>query len=334
MSKEYKCEFCGNFQSTKGNLDRHQRTKKNCIEIQKAKGLQVKEPVTKCHYCNKEFNIVSIKAHSEICSGKKEQTIINNNVNPIINVGDNNGNIDIHIQNTIQNITLDFTKFFTDQKVAEIFQEYKSEHALEQMRGLAKFIIEKMLLLEEAPGYYLKDGMRNIFAYDSENGIKYDDKGDLLRKKIKDGATDQINIIVDGIIQNYSSINSKKSKATVQDMKDFKKEVEDLDIEKKLMTRIKSEYTIKNKEERLQKINNLKDTKNKIKEKSEEVDRLKKIDQDRINKIKQYKFNMDNDRKDCVLSKGHDNEPLSFTDKPILEELGLRYTDFFIEELM
>jgi hypothetical protein len=329
-SRDFKCEYCSTFHTTRGNLEKHQRTTKKCIEIQKARGLNVKDPVTKCPYCNKDYSLLNIKRHIDSCVIKSSHpTQINNT-----NIGDNNGDINIqNIQNNITNITLDFGNFFTDEKVTEIFQEYKSEHALEQMKGLAKFIIEKVLLLEGAPGYYVRDAMRNIFAYDTENGIKYDDKGELLRKKINDGASDHINDIVDKIIHNFSSLTGKKNEETVEDMKDFKKDIRELNTTTKLMTSIKKDYGCKNKEQRVERINKIKDSKNKVKVKVSDAEKIKKIDEERQLKIKFYKFNLDKDRKDHVLSKGTNNEPLSFTDKPLLEELNLKYTDFFLEDL-
>jgi hypothetical protein len=91
-SKEYKCEFCGDFSSTKSSLERHQKIKMKCIEIQKTMGLQVKDPVVKCQYCDKDFNIVSIKAHTELCLKKDSSysRIQNNNYN--------NYNIHVHIE--------------------------------------------------------------------------------------------------------------------------------------------------------------------------------------------------------------------------------------------
>lgn len=329
--KEYKCEFCGCFQTTKSNLKQHQQTAKKCIQIQKSRGVQVETPLSKCQYCNGEYSALNLKQHVERCPKKIVQAISNIN-------GDSN-NVNINIDNSINNITnnhitLDFGKFFTDEKVSEIFQEYKSEHALEQMKGLAKFIIEKVLLLEDSPGYYVKDVKRNIFGYETENGIKTDQNGELLRKKIKDGAGDHINDIVDKIIQDFSSLNNKKSNETVQDMKGFKKDIRELHITHKLMNKIKGDYTCKNKDERAERIINIKDSENKAKSKLEEAERIKKIEDDRQAKIKNYKFNIDKDRKNYVLSKGSENEPLSFSDKSALEELGLKYTDFFLEELM
>ena len=46
-----------------------------------------------------------------------------------------------------------------------------------------------------------------------------------------------------------------------------------------------------------------------------------------------YKFNIDKNIPDVVLSKNV-NDPLEYSDKPKMEELGLRYTDIFLEEIM
>lgn len=70
---DYKCEFCGEFASSKSNLDRHQKIKKACIEIQKSKGLKVNNPNIKCEYCNRDYHVLSLKAHIKTCRVRKEQ---------------------------------------------------------------------------------------------------------------------------------------------------------------------------------------------------------------------------------------------------------------------
>lgn len=339
---EYKCEFCNVTQSTKGNLDRHQKTSKKCIRIQESKGVSTNK-IPKCKYCKNDFHSTRLSEHENICTLKPPINLNNSSSTNTNTTGDNNtistvNNLDNSTNNitvnNINNITLDFGKFFTDQKMAEIFQEYKSEHAIEQMKGLAKFVIEKVLLLEESPGYYVKDAKRNIYAYETENGLKKDENGEFLRKKIKDGASDHINELVDKLITQYSAMTGKKNETKIEDMKSFKKDIKELHITPKLVNSIKSSYTCKNKEDRSERILNIKDSETKNKAKEDELLRLKKIEEERQNKIKKCKFNIDKDRKDHVLSKGSQNEPLSFDDKPILEELGLKYSDFFLEELM
>lgn len=332
---EVKCEYCGSFQTNKYDLKRHQQTKK-CILAQQLQGIQVDIPSKCCDLCGGSFSIRYIKDHVKSCQSKTGN--VNNNIHVDNNSHIENVNIDNSVTNNTtnnitNNITLDFGKFFTDEKIAQIFQDYKSEHALEQMKGLAKFIIEKMLLLESSPGYYVRDFMRNIFAYDTDDGIKYDDNGELLRQKIKDGAGDYINEIVDSIIHNFGSLHGKKNEEKVEDMKGFKKDIRELNITGKLMTSIKKDYRCKTKDQRNERISKIKESNDKAKVKSNEIERLKKLEEDKNIKIKQYKFNLDKDRKDYVLSKGMANEPLSYTDKPVLEELGLKYTDFFLEEL-
>lgn len=342
----YKCDYCNITQSTKGSLDRHQKTSKACIKIQESKGIFTNKIPT-CKYCKKECYALKLNDHESICilkpssspSSSDSNLNISGNTNTIndssTHIGtDNSINTNLTVNNNItNNLIVDFGKFFTDEKVAEIFQEYKSENAIEQMKGLAKFIVEKMLLLEDSPGYFVKDAMRNIYAYETDNGIKTDKNGEFLRSKIKDGAGDHINNLVDQLIGQYSVLTGKKNENKVEEMKDFKKEIRDLNTTPTLVNCLKKSYTCKNKEERKERLEIVKESKAKDKAKKEESMRVKKLEDERKAKIKMYKFNLDKDRPDIVLSKGRDNDPLEYADKVKLEELGLKYTEFFLEEL-
>lgn len=346
---DYKCEYCNMQQSTKNILDRHQKTSKSCIRIQESKGIFINKIPT-CKYCKKEFHSKRLLDHESICILKPPINSSQPSIDSNLNVSGNNNSTNNHIEtdnsvdnsintnltvnnNITNNLIVDFGKFFTDEKVAEIFQEYKSENAIEQMKGLAKFIVEKMLLLEDSPGYFVKDAMRNIYAYETDNGIKTDKNGEFLRSKIKDGAGDHINNLVDQLIGQYSVLTGKKNENKVEEMKDFKKEIRDLNTTPTLVNCLKKSYTCKNKEERKERLEIVKESKAKDKAKKEESMRVKKLEDERKAKIKMYKFNLDKDRPDIVLSKGRDNDPLEYADKIKLEELGLKYTEFFLEEL-
>jgi hypothetical protein len=69
--KDLKCEFCKTYHTNKYNLDRHQKTTKKCIEIQKSQGLQVEVPLTKCPHCNVDYSFLGIKTHLDLCPVKK-----------------------------------------------------------------------------------------------------------------------------------------------------------------------------------------------------------------------------------------------------------------------
>jgi hypothetical protein len=347
---KYKCKYCDSIQSTKSSLARHQGTSKTCIKIQESKGI-FSHKIPTCIYCKKECYSARLLEHQSICTLKPssvsstsmssipvslQPASVSNNITGNENHNNNNTSINdnstnINITNNNNNITLDFGKFFTDEKISEIFKEYNSEIALEQMKGLAKFIIEKILLMEDAPGYYVRDAMRNIFVYETENGFKHDDNGELLRKKINDGAADQINEMADKIIHQYSILNGKKNADKVEDMKDFKKDIRELNTTAKLMTSIKKDYICKNKEQREERVSKVKDSKNKQKAKKDAMEDQKKQEKERQKKIKMYKFNIDKNRPDVVLSKNN-CEPLEYSDKPKIAELGLRYTDYYLED--
>jgi hypothetical protein len=126
-----------------------------------------------CIYCKKEFHATRLVEHQEICTLKPSTTSYNNNINDITDSVINVNNNHIHINVSLADSSLmDFGKFFTDEKIAEIFKDFKSEHALDQMKGLAKFVIEKILLMVDSPGYFVKDARRNIYAYEQKMVLK------------------------------------------------------------------------------------------------------------------------------------------------------------------
>jgi hypothetical protein len=339
----FKCEYCQSVQSTKGSLKRHQQTSKTCIKNQESKGVfDNKIPV--CVYCKKEFYSLKLKDHMDICVLRpiidKTSTPISLDT-PVINstnyssnsIDGNNNSIDNSVNINNININLDFGKFFTDEKIEEIFQEYKTEHALDQMKGLAKFIVKNILLLENSPGYYVRDVMRNIYQYETDVGLKTDENGYILRTKIKDGAGEYINGLVDQLIFQYSVLNGKKNEKKMEEMKIFKKDIEELSIEPKLSNAIKKRYTCKNKKDREEIIKFEVESKNKQNIKIKEIEEQKKIEKERQRKIKLYKFNLDRDRPNVVLSKNK-NDPLEYSDKPKLEKLGLIAGDLFLEDIL
>jgi hypothetical protein len=193
--------------------------------------------------------------------------------------------------------------------------------------------LKKILLLDESPGYFVKDEKRSIYAFETENGLEIDNNGEVLRKKIKDGASDHINKLVEQLIGQYSVLTGKRNEVKVEDMKTFKKDIKELHIAPKLVKCIKNSYTCKNKEERNERIQGIKDSQEKEKIKKQEIDAQKKIEDNKQRKIKLYKYNMDKEDGNLVLSKGPNNDPLEYADKKKIEELGIRYTDFFLEDL-
>jgi hypothetical protein len=201
------------------------------------------------------------------------------------------------------------------------------------MKGLAKFVVEKVLLMVGAPGYFVKDAKRNIYAYETDNGIKTDQNGELLRKKINDGASDHMSGLAEQLINQFSVLTGKKNELKVEEMKTFKKDIEDLNNTPKLVNCIKTSYTCKNKEQRDERIADLEDSKTKKEAIKNEKEKIKKMEADRLKKIKFYKFNLDKDRPNVVLSKNK-NDPLEYSDKPILEELGLKAGDIFLEDMI
>jgi|SaaInlV_100m_DNA_2_1039680.scaffolds.fasta_scaffold06397_1 uncharacterized Zn-finger protein len=78
-----KCEFCYKEFSTKGNLIKHQKSTKYCINIQKERGKEIEEyDKYKCIYCDKKFYEKSnYTKHEIICNkkpNKEKEELLNN----------------------------------------------------------------------------------------------------------------------------------------------------------------------------------------------------------------------------------------------------------------
>ena len=67
------CQYCNSALSTKSNLLLHQKNNKKCIKIQESQLGEVKTDFKECEFCNKKFNIFSIKRHLLVCILKKEK---------------------------------------------------------------------------------------------------------------------------------------------------------------------------------------------------------------------------------------------------------------------
>ena len=92
-------------------------------------------------------------------------------------------------------------------------------------------------------------------------------------------------------------------------------------------------YSCKNREELNIKLKEKKTYEDMENVKLAEKMRLKKLEEERQQKIKLYRFNMDKDDKNLVVSKGSGKEPLEYADKIKIEELGIKYNDFYLEEI-
>jgi hypothetical protein len=109
--------------------------------------------------------------------------------------------------------------------------------------------------------------------------------------------------LVDQLIDQFSVLNGKKNELKVEEMKSFKKDIQELNTTPKLVNCIKTSYTCKNKEQRNERISKVEDSKSKKDAIKIEKEMLKKNEDDRQRKIKLYKFNVDKNRPAYVLSK-------------------------------
>ena len=80
-----KCEFCNNEFDSKSSLNRHLRTARFCIKLQKEKGVEVNEKLFKCEYCSKDVTSKNLLIyHRKICKerhtyeNKKEDERVKN----------------------------------------------------------------------------------------------------------------------------------------------------------------------------------------------------------------------------------------------------------------
>ena len=127
MSQE--CQYCGTIFATKGSMERHQRTVRSCLDIQKARGVEVETETHKCS-CGSIFTQKS--------SLKRHQAKCEHHVPPIVNVTNigtqNNQNIQINLfGSTASSLTPELVR----EKVIEALSCEDVERGLARMTETA-----------------------------------------------------------------------------------------------------------------------------------------------------------------------------------------------------
>jgi len=244
------CEFCKKKLSNKSTLSIHQTTTKYCLKIQGKIKIEASTKVFECSFCNKVFNFkhhlnqhipccknISIEKNKEnkllkeelikkeiLLSAYKEQlqkqeaqiselqkTIERMGTKAIEKPTTTNNNT------TTNNTKINLVPFdLTNEYVSNIITgNFNDVHILEGVHGLAKFVKDKIITLEDGTLVYrCFDTSRQIFKYQDKNGnIVKDPKALKLIELIQPALKEQTNTLYDFFndeINNYKKEEDEK----------------------------------------------------------------------------------------------------------------------------
>ena len=164
------CPHCGVVIAAKHNLDRHQKTVKSCLAIQREQGLVAQEQTHTCE-CGESFTrkdvFIRHKSKCEEVAPASTTTIINNNDNRI----QLNQQINIHFGSTFSALT--------PELVAERVLEVLSLEAVE--KGLARMTEEvaRPVFTNEKNNWTIRvaDSSRNKLVVRTYGGDRPDHQG-------------------------------------------------------------------------------------------------------------------------------------------------------------
>jgi hypothetical protein len=167
MSASHPCKHCGTEFTAKRSLDRHMKTAKFCLDLQREQGLDVKEEVFRCE-CGSDFNLKhNLTRHQASCPSTTvnvgQMNVTQNMVNQQINI-----NI---LGSTMSSLTPELVK----EKVIEALSVSSVERGLAQMvqdAAPAIFQNEKNIWLVR-----VADAGRNKLIQLTDTGEETDIKG-------------------------------------------------------------------------------------------------------------------------------------------------------------
>ena len=232
------CGFCKKTFANNSSLNVHQTSAKYCLKIQG----KIKENKTtnfECSFCKKIFklkhhltqHLLSCK-NTEIKKNNKEQ--IKDLQDRLERMGTKAIEKPTTTNNNITNNTkITLTPFeLNEQYVSNIIaNKFNDQHILEGMHGLARFVKEKIITLEDGTLVYkCFDTARQIFKYKDENGnVIKDPKALKLIEMIQPALKEQTNTLWDFFnteIDNYKKEEdeNKHELITTKDKMVFLKE--------------------------------------------------------------------------------------------------------------
>ena len=112
------CNFCKNILQTQLSLERHKKSNKKCLEIQKKNTDNIITTLVNCDYCLKDFSTTNINRHIKVCSKKL--------------LKDNNEQLEIEHKNDIENI---------ERRYKDIIERIKIDYE-KQIQELKNHIIK------------------------------------------------------------------------------------------------------------------------------------------------------------------------------------------------
>ena len=226
------CEYCKKEFNQKSSLNRHQKTVKSCIFIQKQKNVNIELRSIKCEYCQKKLSSnTKLKYHFSICKLKNNDTIeLTNQVKKLTNeviqlkekpttiINNNNTDSSIKIINNYSSL-LDYKP----ENITESFKQHYNtiEHLLNSdQKKLADITVQHFLSGKEQPMYYVTDRSRHKFMYtDKEHNEKEDSNASILRSLVYRGVKPIIkNLYNDEFKRLRKKLSEYKRKDTDQDI--------------------------------------------------------------------------------------------------------------------
>ena len=202
------CEYCKEKFSSNNNLQRHKKTAKFCIDIQKNYESMEKEKEKKfiCNYCTKKLSAKNrLYYHQDICKKNPNRKIKERNnfkkkvdimvqqkfeelvqknelqVLPttITNANNTNANNTITQSNNDHSFNTNYISiinYMTPERVGETFEKhYTLDDLMKSQVGLADFTNEHFLNGSDKPMYLCTDKSRQHFVFYDENQEKVSD---------------------------------------------------------------------------------------------------------------------------------------------------------------
>ena len=233
------CQYCKNTFKTKYLLSLHQKNAKYCLLIQETQAVSIDSELLTCKYCNKNFSSCSLSKHLNTCKIKDkkyieeleykliefkkeiielksalnelktENTIYkelsNRNQSTVEEIAKQTKQ-HIHTTNTTQ------TNVYNNMKPLDINKEnffkiiqesYNKDYFLDGQKGVAKFVVEKLLKDEDGKLMYVcTDPSRSIYRFKGQDGsIEKDVKAYKLTNCILENVTKKCHSIADTEIE-------------------------------------------------------------------------------------------------------------------------------------
>ena len=220
----FECEYCNKTFNLKGNLIKHQKTAKYCIDVQKSINNSNVEHISyDCKFCDKKFTQANhLSRHTPTCIEKYKFELVEKD-NKIIELEEKLLKAEDKIKTVKLQVELDFYKSHskenqstindiakqprvqtnTNNKIliatpmdmsrgainAAIQSNFSDEYLVQGQKGAARFAYDNILKDEQGKLKYIcTDSARQIFQYKGEDGkVQKDVRATKLTKALLNG---------------------------------------------------------------------------------------------------------------------------------------------------